>query len=181
MLSDDQKVKAVVIDGVTIGHPCCAHFGCQRRLARNKDRFCPTHAEDDSLCCVVGCGAKAVGSTRSCGLSEHVAAMKEHRERGTARFQLKAKLERAKMIQMMNSVPSALSEDAEERKAGEEKGDEVSDDEGEEPPEKEAPRIRVQACRKRTHNEQLFVAPCGVIIARETFYGAEAPATVIVC
>jgi hypothetical protein len=29
------------------------------------------------------------------------------------------------------------------------------------------------------HNEQVIVAPCGMIIARETFYGAEGVASVI--
>ncbi|KAF8152634.1 hypothetical protein B0H34DRAFT_784636 [Crassisporium funariophilum] len=33
--------------------------------------------------------------------------------------------------------------------------------------------------RRRTHNEQLFVAPCGMIVARETFYHAEALYSVI--
>jgi hypothetical protein len=41
-------------------------------------------------------------------------------------------------------------------------------------------RIRAQFCRRRTHNEQLIVAPCGMILARETFYGAEAVSTVAV-
>ncbi|KAF8913256.1 hypothetical protein CPB84DRAFT_1841654 [Gymnopilus junonius] len=38
-------------------------------------------------------------------------------------------------------------------------------------------RISAQFGRKRTHNEQILVAPCGVILARETFYGAEAIST----
>ncbi|KAF8802794.1 hypothetical protein BYT27DRAFT_7226251 [Phlegmacium glaucopus] len=42
------------------------------------------------------------------------------------------------------------------------------------------PRIRAQFGRRRTHNEQLFIAPCGIIIARETFYHAEALYSVIV-
>ena len=42
------------------------------------------------------------------------------------------------------------------------------------------PRIRAQFGRHRTHNEQLFVAPCGMIIARETFYHSEAHYSVIV-
>lgn len=42
-------------------------------------------------------------------------------------------------------------------------------------------RIRAQFGRKRTHNEQLIVCPCGVIVARTTFYGAEAISAVIVC
>jgi hypothetical protein len=42
-------------------------------------------------------------------------------------------------------------------------------------------RIRAQFARKRTHNEQLIVAPCGVIIARTTFFGSEAVSSVAVC
>jgi len=41
-------------------------------------------------------------------------------------------------------------------------------------------KIRAQFGRKRTHNEQIIVAPCGMIMARETFYGAEGVATVVV-
>jgi hypothetical protein len=40
--------------------------------------------------------------------------------------------------------------------------------------------LRAQFGRKYTHNEQLFVAPCGMIMARETFYHAEAIYSVIV-
>jgi len=34
--------------------------------------------------------------------------------------------------------------------------------------------------RRRTHNEQTLVRPCGVICARATFYGAEAVSNVLV-
>ena len=37
--------------------------------------------------------------------------------------------------------------------------------------------VRARFGRKRTHNEQILVAPCGMILARETFYGAEAIGT----
>ena len=40
--------------------------------------------------------------------------------------------------------------------------------------------LRAQFGRKRTHNEQLIVAPCGIIVARETFYHAEAVHSVVV-
>lgn len=36
-----------------------------------------------------------------------------------------------------------------------------------------APRARFG--RRRTHNEELCVASCGVILGRATFYGSEAP------
>jgi len=41
-------------------------------------------------------------------------------------------------------------------------------------------KLKAQFGRKRTHNEQVIVAPCGMIIARETFYGAEAVSSVVV-
>lgn len=41
--------------------------------------------------------------------------------------------------------------------------------------------IRVQFGRRRTHNEQLIVTPCGLIIARTTFFGSEAVSSVRVC
>jgi hypothetical protein len=42
-------------------------------------------------------------------------------------------------------------------------------------------RLRAQFGRARTHTEQIIVAPCGMILARETFYGAEAVSSVVVC
>jgi hypothetical protein len=41
-------------------------------------------------------------------------------------------------------------------------------------------RVKANFERKRTHNEQVLVAPCGVILARETFYGAEAISSCVV-
>lgn len=41
-------------------------------------------------------------------------------------------------------------------------------------------KLRAQFGRKRTHNEQVVVAPCGMIIANEKFYGAEAVSSVAV-
>ena len=42
-------------------------------------------------------------------------------------------------------------------------------------------KIRAKFGRSRTHNEQILVAPCGMIIARETFYHAESITAVVVC
>jgi hypothetical protein len=47
-------------------------------------------------------------------------------------------------------------------------------------PTKHTKKVRAQFGRRRTHNEQIIVTPCGMIIARETFYGAEGVATVVV-
>jgi hypothetical protein len=42
-------------------------------------------------------------------------------------------------------------------------------------------KLRAQFGRRHTHNEQLIVALCGMILARETFYGAEGVGSVVVC
>ena len=40
--------------------------------------------------------------------------------------------------------------------------------------------LKAQFGQRHTHNEQLFVASCGIILARETFYNAEVIGSVIV-
>ena len=42
-------------------------------------------------------------------------------------------------------------------------------------------KIRAQFGRKHTHNEQIMVTPCGMILTRSTFFGAEAISTVVIC
>lgn len=41
-------------------------------------------------------------------------------------------------------------------------------------------KLRARFGRRRMHNKQIIVAPCGVVIARATFYGAEGVSTVAV-
>jgi len=41
-------------------------------------------------------------------------------------------------------------------------------------------KFKAQFGRRRTHNEQILVRPCGVIVARATFFGAEAVSNVLV-
>lgn len=41
-------------------------------------------------------------------------------------------------------------------------------------------RLKARFGRRRTHNEQTLVRPCGVIFARATFYGAEAVSNFLV-
>lgn len=42
-------------------------------------------------------------------------------------------------------------------------------------------KLKAHFGRRRTHSEQLLVRPCGVIVARATFFGAEAVSNVLVC
>lgn len=41
-------------------------------------------------------------------------------------------------------------------------------------------KIRAQFGRRRSHNEQILVRPCGIIVARTTFFGSETtPQTIV--
>jgi hypothetical protein len=109
-----------------------------------------------------------------CSTPAHQEVERIHRERGQARFQLKERLQHAFVAHPNDAIAEETSPDIADV------GDEVEDFEiaGEQNGKKE--RIRAQLGRRRTHNEQIIVAPCGIIIARETFYGAEGVGSVIV-
>lgn len=108
--------------------------------------------------------------------------------RGQSRFLLRERLQRARMASAQDSMPPALEDGSDEPEEEvfevDEEGNVVSSGEPPEAcpdkPETGNRRIRAQFGRKRTHNEQIIVAPCGVIIARTTFFGAEAVSSVVV-
>ncbi|KAF8890918.1 hypothetical protein BD779DRAFT_1610685 [Infundibulicybe gibba] len=182
----------VVIDGVTVGHPCCAVHNCHIPLGNNRHRFCPVHmVSQNHICAIVGCEAQITPESLTCADPGHRAVEKIHQERGQARFQLKERMKRAQVAHPND----ALAEEPRiaDINDGEELGmadvdDELEEEEFEvEGSQGEAHRtsntkktkIRAQFGRKRTHNEQIIVAPCGMIIARETFYGVEGVASVV--
>lgn len=179
------KVSVVVIDGVTIGHPCCGLANCKNPLQNNHDRFCPEHQYLSRVCAITGCSLPVVGGKKTCSLAEHRAVEDVHELRGQARFQLQERLHRAQLAHPTEAIPTD----------GATAPSELVDDTGIEetyelnssgqpipaPAETSGRRgLKARFGRKRTHNEQLFVAPCGMIIARETFYNAEAIYSVIV-
>lgn len=106
-----------------------------------------------------------------CSAPAHQEVERVHQERGQARFQLKERLQCALVAHPNDAI-------AEE---GTDLTDEIEDFEiGSSEKSVKKERIRAQLGRRRTHNEQIIVAPCGMIIARETFYGAEGVGSVIV-
>jgi hypothetical protein len=169
-----KKVWVVVIDGVTVGCPCCTIHNCKIPLENNRHRFCPKHAAQNLICSIVGCDSPVVAESRACSDPSHQEVERIHTERGQARFQLKERLQRARVANPNDAVAEETSAEG------------VVDDEAEDfvvgnsQQAEKKERIRAQFGRKRTHNEQIIVAPCGMIIARETFYGAEGVGSVIV-
>jgi hypothetical protein len=99
-------VSVVVIDGVTVGHPCCAIHNCQVPLANNRHRFCPEDAPlHDTICSIVGCTDPVLHGRLTCGQAEHQEVERIHRERGQARFQLQERLQRARVAHPENASP----------------------------------------------------------------------------
>jgi len=173
-----------------IGHPCCAIHNCHTPLSNNRHRFCDNHIDGQKICAVVGCSEKVAPNKRTCLNSEHQAVEKVHTKRGQARFQLQERLKCAQvahpsdsMGEFVNNISELADVDSEEEfelasgKVLPSHASHTSSD----PTGKRKNRLRAQFGRKRTHNEQVIVAPCGIIIARETFFGAEAVSSVVIC
>ena len=145
------------------------------------------------LCAIIGCSRKTVGpGRRTCCLEAHQAVELVHEERGQARFQLQERLKRAQIAHPNDSIGEAVVNVSQlvDVETEEEEFELIN---GQVLPSQAAHalsdpagttgrqnKLRAQFGRKRTHNEQIIVAPCGMVIARETFYGAEAVATVVV-
>lgn len=167
--SNPDCIRSTVTDGVTIGRPTCSVHDCQNRLSSTKDAFCHVHTEQSKLCAVIECGLQAELGFRTCAQEDH-RGLETYRElQGKAMFQLRKRLERAR--------PS-------DSKAAQENDEDVLIDEDgicSDKPEGGNRKSKARFGRRWTHNEELCVGSCGVILGRSTFVGSEAPNGVRVC
>ncbi|KAL0070341.1 hypothetical protein AAF712_002529 [Marasmius tenuissimus] len=154
-----KEVFAVVCDGVTVGRPTCGVPHCQGKLLRTMDSFCSQHLSMENICRVVECEAPVVQGFRTCANLDHRAMEEKWRERGQAAFQLKKRYERDHRVDAVTTEEYGPDDD-DGLGDSEEKGD-------------ESRPLRAHFSRRRTHNEQLIIAPCGMILARQTFYHSE--------
>ena len=161
-----------MLDGVTLGRPCCSSYNCKLPLTNPKHRYCPGHENQyGNICCIKGCTAHKVPGRKTCADRVHQEVENAYNEQGTARFQLQKQLQRAFVSHPDSSEPNAESQDPTEPNV-----DELIEIEKDTPKGK----LKAEFGRRRTHNEQVIVYPCGMILLRETFYGAEGPGSVIV-
>ncbi|KAG1727916.1 hypothetical protein EDD22DRAFT_789206 [Suillus occidentalis] len=167
------KVSVVVVDGVTVGHPCCAVYNCHAPLSNNHHRFCPTHSGQNNQCAIISCNLPVVRGRLTCATLEHHQVEDTHELRGQSRFQLQERLTRARATIATNTPLTDDPPDEEEYEFDENTRRVL-------PATAQSTRKKFKAVfgRRCTHNEQLIVAPCGMIIARRTFFGAEGVASV---
>ncbi|KAG9024987.1 hypothetical protein FS837_005127 [Tulasnella sp. UAMH 9824] len=152
---DDEwvMVNAAVTDGVTIGHPCCASHNCKNPLESNRDRFCRGCDYKKGICSVKGCENLVEAGRQTCTIQSHRAGEERYFDRGQAMFELRARLERARVSNPTNSFGIEGFNDVE---GGEE---DVSDDDVHKNPKSDEgnKKTKAQFGRKRTHNEQVML------------------------
>ena len=142
----------MVTDGVTLGHPCCWIKDCQEELPNVKSRYCETHREHSKTCAVAGCTNRSEAGFRTC-LSDNHRQAEEYHVSDLAYSHLRQRLARSGAVdeEVCNAATSAL------------------------------PRPKAIFRRRWTHNEQLVVYPCGVIVSRATMFSSEGVMSTRVC
>ncbi|KAJ6464032.1 hypothetical protein C8R45DRAFT_840554 [Mycena sanguinolenta] len=192
-------VQVIVGDGLSMGFPRCQVSHCTEELANNRHRFCPAHSDLESICSIVGCDVAAVPGKKSCNDPVHSKMEQLHYERGKAAFTLKDRLQKHRLAHPSTSDQATTTEDDGDNDEGEEwfetSGDGtiqirrmvnpgsigVNDTALCEASKAETGNRKHKALfgRCRTHNEQTAVRPCAVIVARASFYNAEAVSNVL--
>ncbi|KAJ7712770.1 hypothetical protein B0H16DRAFT_1342021 [Mycena metata] len=152
-----EKLHVVVIDGISIGHPCCGVLHCPNSL--NRHRFCTAHAHRHNVCAVEGCevAADSDDGFMTCCDPNHRLLETTHnfKKRDKAMFQLRTNITAEEVEEL--ELPSDTTDPA---------CPAAKDPSGNR-------KIRALFGRRKTHNEQIMVRPCGVIVARATFFGSE--------
>ena len=171
-------------------HDVCAVVGCENPVL-----------EDMAVDPIDG--TPRMTKKKTCSLPLHQQMEKKHHERSTGSFLYKERLQHAKISQPVDSFSGArrvpeqdIQEDFESFVVNDQ--DEVAihtqknpgtvgtldDVQPQDPcPSKSAvgnKTLKAQFGRRRTHNEQTLVRPCGVIFARATMFGAEAVSNFLV-
>ncbi|PIL28517.1 hypothetical protein GSI_08555 [Ganoderma sinense ZZ0214-1] len=166
------RISACVMDGVCIGHPRCQVYHCTERLRSPRDRHCPTHRALDTVCAIVGCEEPCTDGKRTCSEPDHRSVEEDRQRQGHALFELRRRLEARHMA---SSIRGLTAEDARMLDDDDTDMDEPptsSNVAGKEPKSRQA-KVKTTLTRRWTHNEQLLVRPCGVIVSRCTFFEAE--------
>jgi hypothetical protein len=140
-------------------------------------------------CAIVRCSKVAVAGHRTCVTSTHRNVEKCYQLHGQSHFQLQDHLTRAKISHPNDAFARDIDNIAELADEPNVDEDFHLDEQGGAYPAITAdnthavPRKKIKARfgRQRTHNKQLIVAPCGLIIACQTFFGAEGVASVVIC
>ncbi|KAG1774919.1 hypothetical protein EV702DRAFT_1180541 [Suillus placidus] len=176
-----RKVQVVVTDGLSMGHPCC--------------NFCRQHLDEglDRVCAIVDCW-------KACALTAHQDMEHLHGEKMCTNFQATKCLQKMHAAQPNNAMVTQQLSDALDLEfkdewyaldpttqvmklftinnpssMGELDGTAVCDGKSELGNRK----LRAKFGHSRTHNEQIVIRPCGIIVACATMVATEAISNVL--
>lgn len=128
--------------------------------------FCEEHAKQSLLCAVHGCTNQANAGQVTCSRAAH--RRWQERQNGgqkSATCTLRARLDRAGVAQVPQAGTLSSNTQMQGSSSGVDHRSEGLD---------EAERsLKGISCRRWTHNEQLIVRCCGIIVSRAPFYNAE--------
>lgn len=142
--------------------------------------FCPIHSFLEQVCAVSGCNnpSDVAQGFRTCALPAHRDPELDSKVQSKANFQLRSTLQSSTPS---NAAPTDDNDSPElldvplvpDFDKGSQAYQPLTSNTRSHPPGK-SERVKFNALvRQRTHNEQLLVRPCGVILSRATFGGSE--------
>lgn len=105
-------LRAVVTDGVTLGHPCCSVHDCQEPLPMQCHKHCRRHQHLNSECAVTACYDHAEPGHQTCSMPDHYALEMCGVEAHTAMFQLRQGLKRLKVYHPESTLADEAPGDA---------------------------------------------------------------------
>ncbi|KAJ3853633.1 hypothetical protein EV368DRAFT_38532, partial [Lentinula lateritia] len=157
------SLRAVVTDGVTLGHPCCKVHNCTEPLQNNCHHWCKTHMEQQHVCIITDCNHPTRSGHRTCNDTAHRKYEEYQNLKGKGFFLLRTWLQCVRVQQPSTSL--GLDSVVEENLA------ELLDIDGDDPidPAHELDNgnrpSKAMFAHSQTHNEQLVVCSCGIILA----------------
>ncbi|KAI0324412.1 hypothetical protein GY45DRAFT_1262886 [Cubamyces sp. BRFM 1775] len=154
-------IDVAVTDGIEMGRPCCGVRNCTEALLSTQDRYCPSHTYLSNQCVIAGCSDCAEAGFRTCADPVHRQVESWHILHGKAMFTLRHALLHA------HNTSGGNGEDT------------SGDGPCTEKPDVTNRSMKAVFTRRRTHNEQIILRPCGIILKRATFYGSEAVSQVL--
>ncbi|KZT52794.1 hypothetical protein CALCODRAFT_441066, partial [Calocera cornea HHB12733] len=143
----DYMLSAAVTDGVSVRRFCCAVHNCAKPLATYRSRFCPEHTAMESVCVVKDCSRSVRSGKQTCDIPQHAELEEKYHASGQSFALL-----RRRLLQTQNYHRGHLSE---------------------EQPATPPANLQPTGSPRVAGETQLVVRPCGIILARGTFYGAE--------
>lgn len=150
-------------------------------LRSPRDRFCPTHSHKKHECFVQDCVAPAEPGRSSCPAEPHRALeISLQQKNRKALKELRRRLARAGLSAVAPAGGDLCTADVDEQQDAA-TPDKTPPDPSQSTSQSQPSPAKGRKSRKYTHNEQLCVKCCGIIISRATFYHAEGVAAVKVC